>query len=452
MEVELDAPQWRAVNKFVKEERGIAWWAMGEGKTRIALSTFALLQFRGILIVVTRPAAFHDWRNEVLKVGFNWFVAEYDGPQTSFSRRRPTMWLVSHGKLAKLLPHLQVNPLIEFVVYDELYLYSNPKTLKSKAAARLTQSVGGRALGLSGTIMPAKDNTSIWGQTLACGVSGKLARNLTDFRSRYQTCSLLDFGKDKQARQFCNKANSKELILSRLEPVCDLHFPIIGKRLIHEKINTVPITPEQKALIKKLKNEYYLELQEHNMEIDISTALGLIIKVQNISNGWLSDSAGTCISIKSNKVEALRASLDELLSEGGKCIVWCAFKRDTEVLKAALPFAILQMSGGCKFDTDAWATGKYQVVLATEGSGASVNHFAQVAYAKYFSMSFKWLDFQQSKARTDRKNSAHPTCHYEYFHTAGTLDRHVFDGATSSGRIERDFIKTGRLLQWLKDN
>lgn len=455
--MQMQPHQIRATERFVLNEGGIAWHKPGEGKTRIALRTFAILQVKRqwtlpcAMVVACRRSAFYDWANEVKKCELNLFVWEWSEEKPFIGFGKPTIWLVSCDMLHKQWEQIFWSQsegresIVKMATYDELYLYGNPHSRRTKAAAKLTRHVGRRAVGLSGTIMPAQDNTTVWGQAVAVGLEHRLARNLTEFRERYQIDPFELQGAVVDGRK--NKPGSKIAILQKLKRHVDIHFP--KGRTLQQKISVVPITKQQEQLYRQLREEYYAEIQDH--ELDIQTALELTIKALQISDGWIKTSDGQILHIPTNKVSALTQSVSELLADADqRCVVWCAFRHDLEMLSDALPFPTLRMCGGEEFDRDAWEGGAARVVLATEASGSSVNHFAQVAYAKYFSLSFRWRDLQQSMARTDRTDSQHTVCHYEYFQVERTLDAHAFETANISGAEEYSFIKTGKLIAWLE--
>lgn len=210
----------------------------------------------------------------------------------------------------------------------------------------------------------------------------------------------------------------------------------------------VPLTKSQRRIVREFK-EHYLALLQDDVEVEIKTAMELVHRVSQTSNGWFRDDERTYYPVESNKVRACVASVEELICAGERVLVWCAFRHDIKVLRAALAYESMEMLGGVPFDINRWKDSNTKVCFATEASGSSVNHFQDVAYVKYFSMSPRWFDLQQSMLRTDRKGSTHPTCHYEFFFTEGTFDRVIYNHAHSSGREESSFIKHGQFQEQL---
>jgi len=417
---------------------------MGEGKSRIALAVYLNLKPTAgmVCVIVCRRKAFDTWKDEIVKCGIDAYVTE----DSHVSSRRLTFRLVSHAMIEKFLNEFKSSQ-IAFVIYDELYLYSNHKSQRSIAAQELTRAVDGRCIGLSGTIMPARDTLSIWGQTRAVGISSALARTTTDFYDRYKKCFLADYGRG-EVRQWQDLPRAKERILEKLADSIHIHFPK-SKRSIVESFTTVELTPQQLNAIKRLKAEYFLELEEAGFEMELKSALELIVKVSQIGNGWVQDKLGNAARFPSKKLDAVCALVEEAHATSEPLLVWCYFKKDIENIRDAAKIPVLEMSGGKEFDRNAWRSGNFPVVLATVGSGASVNDFKDVRRAIFFSNTFKQLDYSQACARTNRFDSAHSSCSYTHLFAAQTFDKHIYTSLKRSASVEQDFINRGIIKQWL---
>lgn len=433
--------QLRAVNKIVHSRGGLVWWRVGEGKTRIALFTFAALQnihqwaLPSICLVVCRRKAFRDWRDEIERCFPECDVYEDSCPAHP-PRLAPCFLLVSEGMLVKQQKLLASNWQIRFICYDESWLYANPKSTRSKAAYDLSRPR--KAIALSGTVMKARDTSEIWAQCKIVHKHRLIASSLSAFRENFQVC-FSDLG----FPLWSSKKGAYADIMHRLSEVTDVHFPK-SSRQIHEQFHTIEATEQQRRYFRELKEFYSID----DLDMEFNNAMVVITKAQQISCGWIFNEAGNLVSIPSNKPAKLRDELEDIIASGQRAVVWCAFRHDVEMLAKFLPFATMQMLGGEDFDVDRWLAGDVSVCLATEASGSSVNHFAQVPYAIYFSSDFKWLSMQQSRGRTDRKSSTHLDCYYKYLQVDGSMDAHVFRTAMGSGDKESKLILQAELRTW----
>lgn len=448
--------QLHAVDKLTRSRGGIVWWKVGEGKTRIALFLFAALQnayrwsLPSICLIVCRRSAFHDWSDEIRRCFYQPSIYVDDIPVHPLGRK-PVFYLVSAGdmtkgrkrkgktKLNERFAALQNNSKIRFVVLDELWLYANNKSTRSKCAHLLTRNR--MSVGLSGTIMKARDTSEVYCQAMAVQKHRCLAPSLTRFRSMHQKCIVTN---DCPFPRTYPRKGSYRKIMYDLHEVADLHYPE-SNRLITEQFHNIDPTPKQLQYFRELKEFYSID--ELGLEYD--HAIVISIKAQQIADGWIKTSDQLFFDIESNKPEKLSDEISDILAAGEKVVVWCAFHHSVKMLARKLPFASLQMLAGHPFDMDTWRRGDIRVCYATEASGSSVNHFADTPYAIYYSSNFKWLDMQQSRGRTDRgRASQHNECFYKYLQVAGSLDAHVYRTALAAGRDERKLIVSG-VQNWL---
>lgn len=425
----LDEQQNRAFEKLANApgDSFVLWWKMGTGKTRIALAAFMESDFKHC-VVVTRRVAFDSWIDEVEICNLPITIFENNYQMVNCRKlalkKDKMMLLVSAGDL-KSIP---VNfPYGQMIVVDELYLFSNPKSDRSKKLQKMTLLCSSR-IGLSGTIMPARDNLAIYGQLKALFGHHSLARTSTEFRSKFQDCSKGRFG-----RVYLNKPGSDVEIARLLASSTDTYFPDSRPtRTQHVKVNK---TQEQAKAIKNLQ-----ELYEHDGK-EYKYALQIVHVVNGISNGWLMPESGILEHYKSAKIDMLLSMVDDLVAAGDRVVVWCSYHNDIARIAAELKHEFLQFSGSVPFDEERWNTGKVRVVLATEAMGASVNYFKHVKYAIYFSINYRLLDLQQSMGRHERKGSEHDGAHYYFLQTRGTIDAETYRLVTKSQKSEQDMME-----------
>lgn len=409
----------------------ILWHKVGTGKTRLALWAFEYSGFQD-LIVVCRRVSFQDWIDEMEKNGLDYLVFTNDYLPTSIARRLKSRWskemletrrvlLVSAGDLKNIPIKL---PGSKMLVVDELYLFSNPSAKRSQQLQKLSPFCS-VCIGLSGTIMPAQDNISIFGQCMALGIHRILARTKTEFRSKFQTVSNGRFGKE-----YLNKPDSKHKLLQILSPYVDVYFP--ESRPTTTQIVKVKPHSQQKKVIKELKETYSFK------DIDYKYALQVLLVASGISNGWYVDENKNLQYLESTKIDRLLMLLEELHSAGEKAVIWCAYHNDIKRIIDILPkpYRINIFTAKDKF----WRDIEWDFCLATEAMGASVNYFKDVKYAIYFSINFKLLDLEQSMGRHERKNSQHDGSYYFFLQTEGTPDVRAYYLVTQSKKSEQEII------------
>lgn len=452
MSYELSFEQAYATTKFhANGFKGIAWWKAGEGKTRLALNCWWKLRKEcKHLIVVTRRKVFYDWENEAL---FKMELPAVIRTSTTvtaadFAPEAPPLILLLSGherdirKLDRKVPSLPIWDAV--LVIDELYMYGNDRSARSKAVQWLNQLTLG-TVGLSATVMSANDVRMIWGQCRALGIHHILAPTKSDFVERYMIPLALKY-LPEGVTKMVNKPAAKGLIMKRLEGYVHLHYPKDSQRTIHSAV--LPVEPT-KAQLKEI--EYIKENWEFN-ELKYEHAPQVLHAISGISNGWWRDAEGVYHHYESAKVDRLIVLLEELWESGAdRLLVWCHYRADVERIAQVLPAErVFTYRAGDKFNLKRWNTGRgKRVCLATMGSGASVNHFEHVQYAIYFSQNYKWVDLQQSMGRTNRKSSKHEPYYY-YLHTRGSFDQDIQETVRESADGEKAIID--RLAYVLRRN
>lgn len=445
----LNSQQREAFHRIVANEGGVVFWKVGKGKTRIGLvSSYAMLPDspdpRAIIVVCRRPA-FDDWRAEIATLQFDWAVEEIENVNASKVLKRDTFVLCSDGKLLSQITVATLQQLVRFqqakgLIIDEGYLFANTKTLRHKAITTLSRKVP--TVLLSGSIMPRRDLAAVYGQISAAGKSGRVAQSLTRFRSIYQT------GIQGNFFTWYPKPGAYKALMDKIAPFTHVYFPKANAGSIQSSIIKIHPTRNQVGFIKEIKETYAVE-----GVFQTNSAAEIILKCQQVSNGWLKGEKGI-IEFPSTKIDRCIALVEELLAAGERCVIWCAFRYDIDRLLPTLSRLkdcnVATFRSGEQFDTTGWHAGKYQVCLATEASGSSVNHFAQVPYGIYFSQDYKWMSLQQSQGRHTRESSKHEVTYFYFLHTTGSMDSRIYYTVQTAASSERSFIKQMDVEQWLK--
>lgn len=410
----------------------IAWWAMGTGKTRLALAAFESSGFRDC-IIVCRRISFNDWMDEMEICGLSYlvYIDNYRGEniaKLARGKHPKRILFLSAGDLKNIPENF---PKGQMLIVDELYLFANAKSKRSKLLRQMSLFCSAR-IGLSGSIMPARNNLAIFGQLASLNAHHPLASGTTEFIGKFQSKGKATFG-----TTYINKPGSDALIQSLIADRCDVYFPT--QRPTRIQIISVEKTAEQKAAIKALQEIYEWKNKQYEY------ALQIVNVINGISNGWFVSEDGSLEYHKSGKVDRLMALLADLGVANERVVVWCAYHNDIARIANELKkheLAYLEFTARVPFDLGKWESGKIPIVLATEANGSSVNHFKHVKYAIYFSINYKLLDLEQSMARHERKGSSHDGAHFIFLQTRGTIDARAYQLVKSSKLSQEQLVST----------
>ena len=145
--------------------------------------------------------------------------------------------------------------------------------------------------------------------------------------------------------------------------------------------------------------------------------MSLVVKLQQISDGFVKVSEKNYLDVSSSKLRRLREVCAELLDAGERAIIWTGFVYTAHLLSSILPGKNTLLTSQDTFNVSGWRSGKIPFTIATIGSGASLNDFANVKYSLFYSTSFSSMGYAQARGRTDRKSSLSKTSYYYRFAT-----------------------------------
>lgn len=438
----LDSQQKSALDILHRENGGVVWHKVGEGKTRIALSWFAILAKKltkgnNLLAVVCRRKSFSSWVKEAALITPEFRVFSIED-WTGICTRKTTVLLVSHGMLEQYEEVLK-DGRVAAVVYDEGYKFKNARALICKAANRISSEVQCSAI-IGGSIMTARNIEDVWGQLFAINRHTRLCSSLTKFRSRYMRKIAMG-----QVFRFTAKPDSFDRISKSISSFTSIHFPSDRIQAKDMDLEVDP-TKQQIDLLNQAR-DYIFNTQGKITEI--KNAVSLIIKVCQISDGFFQTSEGEVVKVEASKMGTLKKLLPRLVSKG-QVIIWVAFRETVKQILQELQrdYRCYRMFGGSKFDEEGWANDG-QVAVATVGSGDSVNFFKNCSNVIYYSRDCKLLSDVQSRGRSMRKDSTHDTCRFYHLFTRGTMDYKIRDLVKKSKCSEEEL--KGALRKWAKE-
>ena len=196
--------------------------------------------------------------------------------------------------------------------------------------------------------------------------------------------------------------------------------------------------------------KYYREMERERVvmlqdkTITVQTKLASLMKLRQITSGFLIDTDDNSATSKvhSEKTKELWAVLEEL--GDNKAIIWVNFKQEVhdieELLKSHGKTYVTAYSGTRDVDASIKAfkddtaqyiiahpkTLKYGVTFTGESMKKNCT------YAIYYSMSYSYEDFYQSKDRINRKGQTHGVT-YIFLVAENTVDEDIYDAIVKKG-------------------
>lgn len=235
-------------------------------------------------------------------------------------------------------------------------------------------------------------------------------------------------------------------------------------------IRTVQLTGEALKYYREMEKQQCLtlELEGEKREITTAVAVGKIMKLRQITSGFIIDTEEKeTLPLHGLKIAALKDLLTEL--GDNKAVIWINFKeeaREISKLMSSMGLTFSSAHSGAKnVDTEIedFQKNKTQFMIAHPKSikyGVTFTGNRMVkncTYAIYYSMSNSFEDFYQSKHRILRKGQTE-SCTFIFLCAENTIDTDIYDSIVRKGtnaliienlvRRHKEVGKHGRRSSW----
>ena len=419
---------------------------MGCGKTITSIAIVGILyQYRHIRrILITAPLSILSvWEQEFARfAAFPYQLTVLKGSNTQKKERLSKLHgdglqiaVVNYESAWRLEKELLAFH-ADLVIADEAHKIKENRTSQSKAMRHLGDKSRYKLL-LTGTLITNKEldvfsqyrflNKEIFGTSFYA------------FRSRY--FDMCGYGnhvpvfKKSLLEEFLQKLHSVAYRVTKAE--C-LDLPQIT-----EEIRTVELEPKAMKLYKQLEKESFAELA--GSEISAVNVLTKMLRLSQMTGGYLTDDAGSITSVSTAKLDALSDILDTMLAEEKKLVILARFAPELDGIQELLKrkqIGYASVRGGVsdraeeirRFQEDA-ACKVFVGQIAAAGLGITLTAASTMVF---YSLDYSMSNFEQAKARIHRVSQTE-NCLYIYLTAKHTVDTKIL-------RALRDKVDLARTL------
>jgi SNF2 family DNA or RNA helicase len=302
----------------------------------------------------------------------------------------------------------------DLVVADEVHRCKAPGGKASRYLARLGKAARCR-LGLSGTPMPHSP-LDVYGyfrfiDATIFGWSYNRFRQHFAVMGGYQNHQVVDYDNlDELNRKFYSVAYSCGKDVLDLPP--EMHVTL-----------TCQLGAEARRAYRSLKRNLMAELDAG--EVTVANALVKLLRLQQITGGYIRTDDGEDVQIDSAKMNLLRDVLEDIDPQE-PVIVFCRFHKDLEAVNRVADETgrrSLELSGRMD-ELKQWQAGDAPVLAVQIDSGGVGVDLTRARYSIYYSLGFSLGSYEQSLARIHRPGQTRPV---EYIHLLAqdTVDEQV---------------------------
>ncbi len=429
-----DIPVWKHQKHMVayaRELPAVLWdCGMGTGKTRSAIDFIQTEGFPYVLVqcpLAVVPA----WESQIEQFACVDMVSVALGRNMSVAKKKETAEFNLDLALHRKTPHVFIinyesawrEPFrswalsIEWplIILDEAHNIKAPGGKASNFCATMGKKAKNK-LALTGTPLPHSplDAYGLY-RALDPAIFGT---SFARFKHRY--CEMGGY-LNKQVKafqrmgEFQEKLNSLRIHVSR--DVLDL------PEAVHTDVPCY-LNQETAKLYLDLENEFFSLVDAG--EVTADNALTRLLRLQQVTSGFIKTDEGTIQPLVSSKSDALRTLL-EGLPEDEPVVVFCRFTHDIDKVgevAESLGRGCLELSGRHK-QLELWQMGQAPVLAVQIKAGREGVDMTRARYCVYYSLGFSLSDYEQSLARIHRPGQSN-TVFYYHLVTKNTVDTKVY--------------------------
>lgn len=450
--------QARIIEQTKNHRYAALFMEQGTGKTMVTLATMTHLfregRINGALILA--PNGVHDnWAiNEIPKhcplskkemTVLTWHAGMGNKDFRLFS------WIIENTPLPCLLVILAnveavrsdfflktVLPFLKnrkyLAVMDESTTIKNPRAAQSKRAVILARNAAYTRI-LTGTPV-TQGPLDLWMQCKFLDENALPFPSWTAFKTQFAKEQLIRMG---------GRAFNKIIGYQNLDQLT-AHLDKFSVRILKSECLDLPpkvyqnryieLTASQQHAYQKLAKECILLLED--TLITVTEVITMMLRLHQITLGYITNDDGTLVSIPHNRTAQLLAQLDETQ---GQVIVFCRFREDCRQITEAILASgrrIVQYHGGIDDKGRSLAIRAFQeegvdVFVATRAAARGLTLTA-AEHVIYYSQGFSLEDRLQSEDRAHRIGQTRTVVYTDYI-ARGTIDEKVITALQAKKQV-----------------
>ena len=354
-------------------------------------------------------------------------------------------WRLTDGKT----DHLQEYH-ADLVVCDESQRIKSPSAKQSKAVWKLGDMARYRII-LSGTPIQ-RDTRDIWSQYRFLDPS-VFPMSFGSFQARYAIMGGFE------GRQYIGARNIEEL--TRKTHAC-------GFRIKKEECLDLPpktyedypveLDPKTRQLYRTLQKQSIAEL-ENGGEVTANHVLVRMLRLQQLTGGFLVDDQGNRHQVNTAKLDALRDIVESLvMDEGKKLIIFSRFLAEMDAIQqmvgpmlAKERMTMVRIDGSVKAKDRGGIVQQFQldpkcrVFLGELDACAEGLTLTAAQTVVYYSVNWNYAKYQQSADRVHRIGQT-GTCTYIHLVAPGTIDTKIMQALKGKADLAKSVVDNWRSI------
>lgn len=324
------AVQKDTVAHLIMNQKAYCLNSMGTGKTKAALWAWDYLYGLGITgkLIVFAPLStlYVVWGAEVMETIPHRKAVVVYGPRKKrmsiLDDKSADIYIVNHDGHKVILDELAKRRDISHVIIDELAIYRNSGSSRSKFMANYCNSRPW-TWGMTGSPIPTSP-CDVYAQAQI--VTPKTVPTFFKYFRDEVMYKVNDF-------KWVAKPNAVDKAFDALQPAVRFTLDdVVELPPVIERFVNVPMGPKQATIYKELYDHAYALAQEHI--VTAKNAGGIMNKLMQVACGWVYSTTGKVAAL--DGLPRVQALIDAIEGTGNKILVFATFKHATNGIAAAL--------------------------------------------------------------------------------------------------------------------
>lgn len=444
-----------ALKRALRQDHLGLLWEPGLGKTKTIIDWACALNLKGDLLrvlIVCPLSVVGVWEDEIkehapIKVSIK--ILSRDTEVMSFNQYRLTFLIVNYDLAWRRKDLIdEFDP--EMVVADESHRIKRAGAKRSWYLRSLND-VPYRAI-LTGTPTP-KSFLDLYGQWAFLNPD-RFGTRVADFKHRY-----IIYGgyMNRQIRGYSNVDELKSFVkkdasIRRADQCLDLPDEIFQRV-------PVDLEPSARELYEQMEHELFLELEGE--EVDAANVAVKILRLQQITGGFLKTDEGNIKQVSSAKLDAMRGLLEDRLEQEDRVVAFARFLPEVDAIYqmgSKFGFKTYVLRGSVRQSDRDLARREFQASpgpslfvaqIQTGGLGITLHASHE---AIFYSTTYAYDDYYQACKRIHRSGQSH-TVTYRHLVARGSIDLDIYAALRRKKTIMEQIMGTpGKFKQLTERN
>lgn len=330
------------------------------------------------------------------------------------------------------------------LVIDESHRIKSPSGVSSKFVGKNLAPKAKRVLALTGTPMPHSP-MDVFAQYRAVD-PGIFGSTFSAFRSRYAVMGGFEgkqiIGYQREA-EFAARFGSASFVVKKEEAGLDLPDVVHTERRVRLEARSM-------TAYRTVEEDFVLGVGDGT--VTTQNALTKLLRLQQITSGYVKDDDGEEHQIGDEKIKELGDLLEDLPVQE-PVVIFARFKHDIAAIRALCESTgrrVGEVSGSVKegsadygLTTDSTMREDIDVIVLQLQSGGVGIDLTRAAYAIYYSLDFSLGNYEQSLARLDRPGQKRSVT-YVHLIADDTKDDVVYEALQSRKDVVEAVITASR--------